>query len=92
MSHRRAVLTALVLTTSGALVGTSAGAAPAAPTSTGIDVICDGIGADTVTVTGELASGGTAEITRGPLTVVGRPGFTGEDASCLLYTSPSPRD
>ncbi|GAA8845137.1 hypothetical protein DUHN55_15380 [Helicobacter pylori] len=81
MSHRRAVLTALVLTTSGALVGTSAGAAPAAPTSTGIDVICDGIGADTVTVTGELASGGTAEITRGPLTVVGRPGFTGEDAS-----------
>lgn len=81
MRYRSAALTALVLATSSALIGSSAGAAPAAPTSTGIDVNCEGIGADTVTLTGDLARGGTAEIERGPLTVVGRPGFTGEDAS-----------
>ena len=82
MSHRRTALTALVLTTTAALAATPALAAPAQPSApTEIDVICDGIGADTVTVTGDLSRGGTAEITDGPLTVVGRPGFTGQDAS-----------
>lgn len=77
------------LTTLSALAGTLAltvGPATAAPTSSGsatteLDVLCDGIGKDTVTVTGDLASGGDAEITSGPLSVVGSPGFTGTDAS-----------
>ncbi|MBA4084867.1 MAG: hypothetical protein C0493_07990 [Kytococcus sp.] len=80
MSHRRAVLTALALSTSVALAAAPATAVPGdvtAPQPVELDVICDGIGADTVTVTGDLADGGTAKIERGPLRVVGRPGFTG---------------
>ncbi|HCA88515.1 MAG TPA: hypothetical protein DEQ61_25495, partial [Streptomyces sp.] len=83
MSHRRAVLTALALSTSVALAAAPATAVPGdvtAPQPVELDVICDGIGADTVTVTGDLADGGTAKIERGPLRVVGRPGFTGTDA------------
>lgn len=84
MSYRSTALTALTLAGSMALV---VGPATADPTTTGsptaddIEVICDGIGEDTVTVTGDLASGGDAEITSGPLSVVGTPGFTGTDNS-----------
>lgn len=80
MSYRSTALTALAL--AGSLTW-SAGAASAGPPppTTDVDVICDGIGEDTVTVTGDLASGGDAKITSGPLSVVGSPGFTGTDAS-----------
>ncbi|MGN7247865.1 FG-GAP-like repeat-containing protein [Janibacter anophelis] len=81
MSHRRAVLTALTLTTAAAIAASPAIAAPSPPAVTEIDVICDAIGADTVTITGDLASGGTATIERGPLKVVGQPGFTGKDSA-----------
>lgn len=84
MSHRRAVFTALVLTTSAALVATPSVALPAAstaPNPSELDVICDAIGEDTVTLTGDLSAGGTAEIARGPLSIVGRPGFVGTDGS-----------
>ncbi len=61
----------------------SAAPTPSAPASAAHDitVICDGVGEDVVEVTGDLASGGTARIASGPLTVVGRPGFTGKDAT-----------
>lgn len=84
MSYRSTTLTALALAGSLAL---AAGPAAAGPTDSGsvttddIDVICDGIGEDTVTVTGDLASGGDATITSGPLSVIGTPGFTGTDAA-----------
>lgn len=81
MSHRRAVLTALTLTTAAAIAASPAIAAPPQPTVDEIDVICDAIGEDTVTVTGDLASGGTATIEDGPLEVVGEPGFTGKDSA-----------
>lgn len=82
MSYRTTALTALTLAGSMALaVGPAAGgpASSGSTTATDLDVICDAIGEDTVTVTGDLASGGTAEITSGPLSVVGQPGFTGTD-------------
>ncbi|WP_162786898.1 FG-GAP-like repeat-containing protein [Janibacter anophelis] len=81
MSHRRAVLTALTLTTAAAIAASPAIAAPSPPAVTEIDVICDAIGADTVTITGDLASGGTATIEDGPLKIVGEPGFTGKDSA-----------
>lgn len=53
--------------------------AHAEPVTDELTVICDGIGDDTITVTGDLADGGSAELPPdGPLTVVGEPGFTGE--------------
>ncbi len=87
--HRSTAVTALALASSLAL---AAGPVVAAPTPTpssstssasvtGVKVLCDAIGEDTVAITGDLSSGGTAKITRGPLSVVGRPGFTGTDAS-----------
>ncbi|MCM3556163.1 FG-GAP-like repeat-containing protein [Janibacter melonis] len=74
------------LTVAGAAVAATAlsTAAPASAADSGpvdLQVVCDGVGEDTVTVTGDLASGGTAAIASGPLTVVGRPGFTGTDAA-----------
>lgn len=84
MSYRRAVLTALTLSTAAAMAATPAIAVPSEPSdpaTTDIDVICDAIGEDTVTVTGDLAEDGDAKITRGPLEVVGEPGFTGTDSS-----------
>lgn len=84
MSYRITTLTALTLAGTLAL---AAGPAVAGPTDSrsvtadDFDVICDGIGEDTVTVTGDLASGGDATITSGPLSVVGTPGFTGTDAA-----------
>ncbi|MDN5717796.1 MAG: FG-GAP-like repeat-containing protein [Janibacter sp.] len=81
MSHRRAVITALTLTTAAALAAAPALAAPAVSAATDLDVICDAIGADVVTVTGDLASGGTAQIAQGPLTIVGQPGFVGRDSA-----------
>lgn len=84
MSYRRAVITALALTTSAAMAASPAIALPStgqAPRTTDLDVICDGIGADTVTITGDLSAGGSARIARGPLQVVGSPGFTGTDSS-----------
>lgn len=82
MSYRRTTaLTALALTGAMTVAMGPAAAGPASTTATDLDVICDAIGEDTVTVTGDLASGGTAEITSGPLSVVGQPGFTGTDAA-----------
>ncbi|XVX21737.1 FG-GAP-like repeat-containing protein [Actinomycetota bacterium] len=74
-------LTALLsgaLATALALTMSAASAASAEP-SQRLDVICDGIGSDTVTITGDLARGGTARFERGPLRVVGKPGFSGQD-------------
>lgn len=73
---------------------TALGVAPLAPAAqaagtTDIDVICDGVGADTVTVTGDLAKGGTAAIADGPLTVVGRPGFTGTAGGSAVTVDPT---
>ena len=52
--------------------------AQAEPITDELTVLCDGIGDDTITVTGDLGEGGTAELPAdGPLTVVGEPGFTG---------------
>lgn len=82
MSYRSTALTALVLAGSLTMAAGPATADPTpSATTTDVDVICDGIGEDTVTVTGDLGSGGTAKITSGPLSVVGSPGFTGTDAS-----------
>ncbi len=83
MTYRSTLTTLSALAGSLALAVSPAAAAPApsGPTTTELDVICDGIGQDTVTVTGDLASGGDAEITTGPLSVTGSPGFTGKDAA-----------
>ena len=83
MAFRSTVTALTALTGSCALAVSPATAepSPSGSTTTDIDVICDGIGEDTVTVTGDLASGGDAAITSGPLSVVGAPGFTGTDAS-----------
>ena len=83
MTYRSTLTTLTALAGSLALtVGpATAGPTPLAPSTTELDVICDGIGKDTVTVTGDLSSGGSAAITSGPLSVTGAPGFTGTDAS-----------
>ncbi|WP_068403401.1 FG-GAP-like repeat-containing protein, partial [Kribbia dieselivorans] len=64
-----------------ATLATSAASAAPGEAPRSVDVICDAIGADTVTLTGDLSRGGTAEITHGPLTIVGEPGFVGRSAS-----------
>lgn len=93
MPHRRTALTALVAASALPLATALAVPAVAEPTpsdtptasstsssgATGVDVLCDAIGEDTVTLTGDISSGGDAEITSGPLSVVGQPGFTGTD-------------
>ncbi|MBM6544663.1 cell wall-binding repeat-containing protein [Janibacter sp. YIM B02568] len=56
----------------------AAATAQADPVTEELTVICDGIGDDTITVTGDLADGGTATLPAdGPLKVVGKPGFAG---------------
>ena len=56
----------------------AAATAQADPVTEQLTVICDGIGDDTITVTGDLADGGTATLPAdGPLKVVGKPGFAG---------------
>lgn len=67
-----------------ALVGAGTAAAADQGSSTAgsqdLTVLCDGIGEDVVTISGDLSAGGTATIADGPLRVVGQPGFTGKDA------------
>lgn len=75
----RTLVAAAAVTALG-LVGTTT-VAQAEPVTEELTVICDGIGDDTITVTGDLADGGTATLPAdGPLTVVGEPGFTGRTA------------
>ena len=57
MTYRSTLTTLTALAGSLALtVGPAAGPAPSASSTTEIDVICDGIGKDTVTITGDLSS------------------------------------
>ncbi|OAB89032.1 hypothetical protein AWH69_04570 [Janibacter melonis] len=77
----RAGLTVAGAAVAATALSTAAPASAADPSPVDVQVICDGVGEDTVTVTGDLASGGSAAIASGPLSVVGRPGFTGTDAS-----------
>lgn len=78
----RTVRTVLVTTVATAIgITTTTSPAQADPATEEITVICEGVGDDTVTVTGDLADGGTAELPAdGPLTIIGEPGFTGETA------------
>lgn len=85
----RSTRRALTITLAATLAGTLS--APAFATSSADDpapeqikVLCDGIGEDTITVTGDEAS-----IEDGPLQVVGEPGFVGRDASGATVEVPA---
>ena len=85
-SRRTTLLTAvlgtglLAVASAPALAAPSPAAAGTGGADTELTMLCDGVGEDVLTITGDLSTGGSARFEQRGLSVVGSPGFTGTDA------------